>query len=325
VLTATKARPTRHQARLLIYPAAVAAVVVAGGATWAGGHNSSGASTTPATVTVAAAATTVTPCTTADLEVSTQPSTFGMNSVGQIFSVTNTGSSECAVPDQATDIHGQDADGTDVAINDVATMDRLPGTTSGSLAPGGTATFALVEGDTSMCSASTTVETATAISLAFGPDATLTVTLPSTDAVTLGCGGVGLTQVGVSPIGSSANAAAAATGAVVEASRTLPSQVAAGSAMSYTVTLTNNSSSAVSLSPCPSYVAYIALTPGQVAANEVAGSLDCGTHSSIPAGGSVAFDLSINAPTQTGLTKVGWWLTGAAFSAQTGGAVTVIQ
>ena len=218
-------RRSRRLERSITLGIAAAAVlaVVAGGAIELGhrGGSTQAPIANSASISPSSAAPTAAPCATADLKVSAQPSTFGMNSEGLIFSVTNTGSSPCAVPDHVTDIHGQEADGTDVAI-DASTSSRLTGTTPGPLGPGGTATFALETGNPSMCSSSTRLKTVTSISLVFGTDATLKATLPAADALTLGCGGVGVTEVGVSNTGSSGKATAAATTADVKAARTLP-------------------------------------------------------------------------------------------------------
>ncbi len=84
--------------------------------------------------------------------------------------------------------------------------------------------------------------------------------------------------------------------------------VQAGYTLTYSVTLTNPSSDAVQLSPCPAYTQYLATAqPGQVQQTLL---LNCANVGSLEPGGEATFEMKIQVPSQfsTGPAKLSWKL-----------------
>lgn len=101
---------------------------------------------------------------------------------------------------------------------------------------------------------------------------------------------------------------------------TAATSVARGHDFDYTILLTNNSSTAVSLNPCPTYTESIN-SGGHVTA--VTYELNCAVASSIAPSQTVAFAIKLHIPADqpTGPAKLSWRLTGSVTSA--GGATVV--
>jgi hypothetical protein len=109
---------------------------------------------------------------------------------------------------------------------------------------------------------------------------------------------------------------------VLTESIAMPATLTAGTTASYTVTLHNPASHAVSLSPCPSYSEFMAGPGTGPFASTRRYYLNCQAVSQIPARGSVTFAMRIAVPAAAGLAKFGWALQGT--SVQSGGIVTVV-
>ena len=244
-------------------------------------------------------------CTAAQLKLSApQPDPGGMSKVGQVFTITNTDSQPCALTDHVTNVHGRTTDGTPNALSQLAQGDDpyFETTVVPDLVAGGHATFEFIEGAPSVCARPQSKVTIASITFSIGPDAIFTADLAS-DPMPLACG-YGVTKLGVpdpnlkSPPKPNYQ---------IQVTRTVPSRIVAGQQMDYTITVTNTGPSARSLSPCPTYTAFLAAYPGDDR-HQVTGQLHCGGHTSIPAGGSITFKLSVPVPAEPGVTalKFGW-------------------
>jgi hypothetical protein len=134
--------------------------------------------------------------------------------------------------------------------------------------------------------------------LTFGLPEGGTITVPGT-TLNIACGGVTVT-----PFEPAQSNAAVATGPLsdLETSLTLPSTVAPGSTLTYSVTITNPSNASVQLSPCPSYQEQL----GTVVASDY--DLNCSV-GEIPANSSLTFAMQLSVPANApaGLTKFGWF------------------
>ncbi|HVA86776.1 MAG TPA: ATP-binding cassette domain-containing protein [Candidatus Saccharimonadales bacterium] len=96
---------------------------------------------------------------------------------------------------------------------------------------------------------------------------------------------------------------------------TAPQMAAPGEAFAYTVTLTNPSGADYPLDPCPAYEEFVGSGPGSVWVATVRQSyLNCAAATTIPAHGSVTFQMRLQLPADqpTGLAKFGWHLQGDA-------------
>jgi len=92
----------------------------------------------------------------------------------------------------------------------------------------------------------------------------------------------------------------------------LPSTLTEGTTASYSVTLHNPASHAVSLRPCPSYQEFLAGPGAAPAAGMHRYYLNCQAVSQIPAHGSVTFGMRIPVPATPGVAKFGWALQGTS-------------
>lgn len=234
-------------------------------------------------------------------------------SIGQVVTVTNTGSQSCALPDHVSNVHGTNADGTPNALSQLVQEDDRYYQTPESvpeLTPGRRATFEFDEGAPGACEMSNSEATrVTSVTFSIGPDATFTADLTSgTVPMLLGCGGYGVTEFGAPDPNAKPDRKPKYD---VESTRTVPSRIVGGQQMHYTITVTNKGRNTVPLSSCPTYTAFLAASPGDHS-DQITGQLDCGGQTSIPAGGSIKFRLSIPVPSQLGVTafKFGWWANG---------------
>lgn len=91
----------------------------------------------------------------------------------------------------------------------------------------------------------------------------------------------------------------------------VPAAAAPGDELTYTVTLTNRSSTAQSLVPCPSYTEYFTATGGaEPEVHSERYALNCTNVPPVAPGASVAFAMRITVPAtdSAGMAKVGWQL-----------------
>ena len=87
----------------------------------------------------------------------------------------------------------------------------------------------------------------------------------------------------------------------------------AGQVLAYTVTLTNPSGSDVPLNPCPAYDEFVGSGSTTVWVATIRHYyLNCDATSSIPAGGSLTFEMRLTLPADQpgGMAKFGWDLQG---------------
>ena len=100
-----------------------------------------------------------------------------------------------------------------------------------------------------------------------------------------------------------------------------PTTATAGTTLSYTVTVSNPTSAAIALDPCPTWQALIDNPVGPDGITQVSGPIDCATTPAVPAHGGFTVQMRINVPTKVGNAKFVWWITGGAAS---GEALTVV-
>ncbi len=105
---------------------------------------------------------------------------------------------------------------------------------------------------------------------------------------------------------------------------TMPATLAAGTTVSYSVTLHNTSGRRLTLSPCPSYTQYLAVLTGntQAVAVQQYFYLNCAARQ-VPARGSVTFAMCIPVPAASDRAKYDWQLQDT--NVATAGVVTVRQ
>lgn len=191
------------------------------------------------------------------------------------------------------------------------------GVTAGTLAPGASATFAVVQTPAAACAASSTASqrhaTAEAPSMSFGVGRA-TATAKGSIFVNQ-CVTTAVTPVGLAP--------GAPTGpdplAVLTVKLAYPATVKAGQTVSFTVTLTNPTSHEVRFADCPSYEMGISANRAQVLAYQ----LNC-AQPAIPGGKSVKYQMRYTVPASTpaGGAKIGWFLLNPARTGA-GGGITI--
>ena len=101
-----------------------------------------------------------------------------------------------------------------------------------------------------------------------------------------------------------------------------PATVSAGATLAYTVTVSNPKSVAIAFDPCPTWKALIDNPAGPHGMTQVSGPIDCATTPAVPAYGQITLDMQINVPTEAGIAKFVWWLSGDAFA--TGEGLTIV-
>jgi len=141
----------------------------------------------------------------------------------------------------------------------------------------------------------------------------LRLTLPNGEQVTVGgtridteCGSPAV--IAFEPVDPAPAEPAAGPVSTLDVSLSAPRTVARGAVLSYRVTLANQSSTPVALSPCPSYTEV--LGTGGAAAVQRTLLLNCGAAGSIAGGASLTFEMKLAVPASTpaGTTKVSWKL-----------------
>jgi Protein of unknown function (DUF4232) len=94
-----------------------------------------------------------------------------------------------------------------------------------------------------------------------------------------------------------------------------PEQVPAGTALSYTVTVSNPTDANIVFDPCPTWNQLIDIPVGPDGLVQTKGSMDCASTPSIPAHSFITVAMHIDVPTAVGTGKFVWWLTGVASGA----------
>lgn len=129
-----------------------------------------------------------------------------------------------------------------------------------------------------------------------------------TDNFPVGCG------VWVSQFGVPADAVPATDTplSALTAKITAPSTAKAGTTLTYSVTLSNTTGAAYSLSPCPAYTEFVGTGSTTWVATVLNYELNCDATPAIPARGSVTFQMRLALPADqpAGSGKFGWDLQG---------------
>jgi hypothetical protein len=188
---------------------------------------------------------------------------------------------------------------------------------AGTLAPGASATFAIIETTRVPCTVKlrngVTASTAVRAQLKVGPPASRAVsagTLLTTNCDTIHVTPIGLplTQPKPDPLSR------------LRITLALPARTAAGQVLRFTVTITNPASTAVRLTRCPSYELGLSVAPAK------AYKLNCPAARVIASGQSRTYEMQFAIPANApaGLAKIGWFLlnpnrTGA------GGTITITR
>jgi Protein of unknown function (DUF4232) len=172
---------------------------------------------------------------------------------------------------------------------------------AGTLVPGASATFAIIETARVPCTVKlrngVTASTAVRAQLRIGPRASRAVsaaTLLTTNCVTVHVTPIGLPLTQPNPDSLSGLRVALA----------LPARIAAGHVLRFAVTITNPTRAAVRLSRCPSYELGLSVAPAK------AYKLNCSAARVIGSGQSRTYEMqfAIPADAPAGLAKIGWFL-----------------
>jgi hypothetical protein len=259
-------------------------------------------------------------CTAASLTGSLGDIGPGAGQVTQNIVLTNSGTAACTLSGGPSTLTGVRADGSQATLAtgfNAGTQTQDYGLIGpANLQPGQSAQFVISM--TNMCSGGT--DDYSAVSIGIGTSGDVDVTLPAAGPLDVICSG-GVNSVSGFGVPFTATDQVSSPLNVLTATAAMPATVAAGTTVTYTVTLQNPTGQAVALSPCPSYTQYISpvgTRPGSAASQYY---LNCQAAPEIPAGSSVTFDMQIPAPAAAGVAKYGWALQGAAVS--TGGAVSI--
>lgn len=253
------------------------------------------------------------PCTPADLTVT--PGRNGPAAGTVFFQVlfTNRSATACWLNGYPASLAGVAADGTVTPLSPSHDGPPNDGAPSADIAPGQSAEVYLAAGDG--CTAILNGQHRIFPSLQFGlpgsaPGATTGTVTGSGDGFDAECG------LGVSKFGVPADIPAGPAPSPLTATIKAPAAVRAGTALSYQVTLTNPTGKPFALSPCPSYAEYLGGAGGNVTQYFY---LNCAVVSSIPANGSVTFQVELAIPASmrpmTG-AKLDWQVQGGTGPAQ---------
>lgn len=230
---------------------------------------------------------------------------MGAGQYGRDIAVTNTGTTPCNLDSSPSTVYGLSPSGSS---QQVTYSDASGDDSTVSMVPGQSVKLALTT--TSACSKPSLLFSRFRLTMDGGG---LSVSLPSGLDVSCGLRVTALTSQ--SPAAPSPLSALTVT-------TTMPDHVTHGATVQFAVTLTNPTSSSISLDPCPNYTEFIAPMGTNPTTFSVAYQLNCsGAGGQIGAGGSVAFDMQVAAPTSVGQAKWGWQLSGAV---QSGGVLSVV-
>jgi hypothetical protein len=105
--------------------------------------------------------------------------------------------------------------------------------------------------------------------------------------------------------------------------RSFPRSIVANSTVSYTVTFTNPTETAISLQPCPRYMQFLEPLGTRPSLKPVSETLPCAAITSIPAGGAASFQIQEAVPDRTGRAKYSWRIPRTSLA--TGGATTIVK
>ena len=230
---------------------------------------------------------------------------FGGAGAGTFFQqivFANTGREPCTLDGAAREVVGVRGDGSRRTLARASdAMGTAPGNGSGpaNLSPGDKARTSVTT--TEACGDGQSGQTDLYQSLVFvlADGSEVTANAPSPVNAICGLGyfafGVALPQEPASPPDA------------LQASTDLPSELPAGTTVTYTVTLTNSSDHVVSLDPCPSYEQFI----GYVSArSENYYYLNCDSVREIQAGQSVRYSMQMSVPSGLDTAKFIWHLQG---------------
>jgi hypothetical protein len=253
------------------------------------------------------------PCTPADLTVT--PGENGPAAGVVHFQVlfTNRSATKCWLNGHPTSVAGVASDGTVTPLPVVHGGPAMDGAPSADIAPGQSAELGLAAGDG--CAAIMSGRHRVFAALQFGlpgsaPGTTTGTVTGSGDGFDTECG------VWVSEFGVPGDIPAGPPPSPLTAAITSPAAARAGTTLSYQVTLANPTAAPFSLDPCPSYVEYLGGSGGNVSRYFY---LNCAAASSIPAHGSVTFEMELAIPASmqpmTG-AKLDWQVQGGTGPAQ---------
>jgi hypothetical protein len=253
------------------------------------------------------------PCTPADLTVAPGRNGPAAGTVHFQVLFTNRSSAKCWLNGYPASVAGVASDGTVTPLPVVRGGPALDGAPSADIAPAQSAEIDLAAGDG--CAAITSGQHRIFPTLRFGlpgsaPGTTTGTVTGSGDGFDTVCG------VWISEFGVPADIPAGPPPSPLTATIASPAAVKAGATLSYQLTLANPTAAPYSLDPCPSYAEYLGGSGGNVARYY---DLNCAAVPSIPAHGSVTFQMELPVPASMGsmtLGKLDWQVQGGAGPAQ---------
>jgi len=225
---------------------------------------------------------------------------------GYVYSATNTTSHACYVSGRpSVKLAGKTAAGGPNVLDVEA----------GVLAPGASATFAIIQSARTSCTPAVTSKGALRTS-AVTPDVEIGAQPAASKGTVLTSN---CTETDVSQIGLTSAAPAPDPLSPLTVRMQTPASVRAGTTLRFAVTITNPTQAAIKLSPCPSYEVGIS------SARTLAYELNCSTPVILP-GQTRTFDMQYAVPANTpaGLTKVGWFLLNPSRTG-TGDVITITR
>jgi hypothetical protein len=232
-------------------------------------------------------------CTTASLSTRmVRRGLVGAGTYAYIYSAKNSGTSACFVSGTPR---------ADIAGKPLTHGANVLNVSAGTLAPGASATFAIIQTTRVPCTAKlrngVTAFTARTPRLKFGTQAGRAVsggTVLTSNCVTAHVTPIGLPMTEPKPDSLSG----------LRVTLAVPPRIAAGQVLKFAVTITNPARAAVRLSPCPSYELGLSVAPAK------AYKLNCAAAPAIPAGQSRTYDMQFRIPAAApaGLAKIGWFL-----------------
>lgn len=254
-----------------------------------------------------------TPCTAKALQVDNVTSGVYSGFAADEIQLSNHSSTACYLAGQPTVVMSLSGGGSQVVSPASGAPPRID------LPPGGG--LAIAVGSQNVCSAGTPVKKV----------ARLDLTLPGVGDVLsadgrnliIACSAPAI--LFVQPTDSAANSAEPAPVIpALQVSLALPQKAARGSTLSYTVTVSNSSTSALTLSPCPSYT-QVLNAAGMVMSEDTL-LLNCSAQNTIPPNSHLTFQMQSTIPADTplGPLKVSWQLQ-TADGAASGGVVQIVR
>jgi hypothetical protein len=232
-------------------------------------------------------------CATAGLNIEmVRRGIVGDGTYAYVYSAKNIGASACYVSGTPN---------VDIAGKSVTHGANVLNVSAGTLAPGASATFAIIQTTRVPCTAKlrrgVTASKAVRPQLRFGNQAGPAVsdgTVLASNCVTAHVTPIGLPMTQPKPDPLSGLRVALA----------VPSRIAAGQVLKFAVTITNPTRAAVKLSRCPNYEMGLSVAPAK------AYKLNCSAAPAIPSGQSRTYEMrfSIPASAPAGLAKIGWFL-----------------